>query len=77
MNRKRWYLIWALWLFAIAATFAILEGASWNNGITLSRATWDLSTRWPLIIYLWGNLTGGLAVHWWWHWSPPGSESEG
>lgn len=74
---KNWHLIWAGWLFAIAATFAVLEALSWNHGVTLSRSVWDLSIHWPLIIYLWGNLTGGLAVHFWWRWTPPGSISEG
>lgn len=75
--RRRWYLIWAAWFLAIVVTFGALESAAWNTGVTLSRAVWDLSSHWPLIIYLWGNLTGGLAVHFWWHWSPPESHSEG
>ena len=73
---KKWAVIWSLWLLAIAATFAVLEASSWNE-LTLSRYVWNVSTHWPLFIYLWGNLTGGLAVHFWWHWSPPGSLSEG
>lgn len=72
----KWYLIWTLWLITIAVTFAALETLGWNE-LTLSRYVWNISTHWPLVIYLWGNITGGLAVHFWWHWSPPGSLSEG
>lgn len=76
-QRKKWYLIWTLWLLMLVVTFAILEALSWNSGVTLSRYVWDLSMAWPLIIWIAGALAGGLAVHFWWHWEPPGSESEG
>jgi len=73
---KRWQWIWFGWLCAIAFSFGVLEALGWNT-LTLSRFVWDLSVKWPLIIYLAGCLSGGLAVHFWWHWSPPGSVSEG
>ena len=76
-NRSRWFLVWAIWLATIAATFGVLEAMAWNNGVTLSRFVWDLGEAWPLFIWLCGALTGGLAVHFWWHWSPSGSKSEG
>lgn len=80
-----WRLAWSLWIgiqLALAAvSFAILETLSWNNGTTLSRFIWDLSRDWPLLIFIIGHLSGGLtwglAVHFWWHWSPPGSVSKG
>jgi len=75
--RRRWYLIWLAWVLCIALSFALLEAASWHGGTTLSRSVWELSIHFPLIIYLAGMLSGGLAVHFWWHWSPPGSISEG
>lgn len=73
---SKWAIIWSLWLLAIAATFAVLEWSSWNS-LTFSRYMWNVSIHWPLFVYLWGNLTGGLAVHFWWHFDPPGSLSEG
>jgi hypothetical protein len=76
--KRNWYLIWSVWLLFIAASFGILEFASWGpGGVTLSRYVWDVGDAWPLFIWLVGALTGGLAVHFFWHWSPPGSTSEG
>jgi hypothetical protein len=75
--RQKWFAIWALWVVLIAVSFGILEFAAWNTGVTLSAAVWDISQAWPLIIWIAGALAGGLAVHFWWHWSPPGSGSEG
>jgi hypothetical protein len=73
---NKWVWIWTVWLLSIAVSFAIFEDIGWNK-LTLSRYVWDFTSHWPLAIYLWGNLTGGLAVHFWWHWSPPGSTNEG
>lgn len=44
---------------------------------TLSTAIYTLGARWPLSIYLMGMFSGGLAVHFFWHWCPAGSISEG
>lgn len=68
--------VWAAWLATIALSFAVLESLSWHD-VTFSRFMWNMTENWPLWAYLWGNLTGGLAVHFWWHWSPPGSSTEG
>ena len=73
---KKWAWIWTVWIAAIALTFAVLEYLGWNT-LTLSRYIWNLSQEWPLFIFLCGALSGGLAVHFWWHWNPPGSNSEG
>lgn len=77
MNKK-WYAIWSIWLLFVMASFGVLEGiAIATGGVTLSRFTWDISLAWPLIPVVYGLVFGGLAVHFWWHWSPPGSKSEG
>lgn len=73
---KKWVWIWTLWIVGIAVSFAVLEFLGWNT-LTLSRYVFNLSHAWPLFVYLCGNLTGGLAVHFWWQWNPPGSNSEG
>lgn len=44
---------------------------------TLSRWIYNLGQNWPLSIWLMGMLAGGLAVHFFWHWCPPGSVSTG
>ena len=77
MTKKNWYEIWSAWLLLIMISFGVLEGLAFHGGITLSRFTWDLSQAWPEIPVIYGMIFGGLAVHFWWHWSPPGSKSEG
>lgn len=44
---------------------------------TLSRCIYDIGKNWPLSIFLMGMFCGGLAVHFFWHWCPPGSQSVG
>lgn len=39
---------------------------------TLSRFIFNIGETWPLSIFLMGMLTGGLAVHFFWHWCPGG-----
>ena len=73
---KKWVWIWTAYLALTAIEFAVLEYMGWDV-LTLSRYVWNLSQEWPLFIFLCGALTGGLAVHFWWHWNPPGSKSEG
>ena len=74
---SKWPWIWSIWLLLIVVSFAALEGLAWQHGETLSRFIWNLSEEWPLFIWIAGVISGGLAVHFWWHWSPPGSKSEG
>ena len=77
-TRSKWYAIWSAWLLLIAISFGALEGiALATGGITLSRFTWDITLAWPLIPVVYGGLFIGLAVHFWWHWNPPGSQSKG
>jgi hypothetical protein len=78
MTKKNWYEIWSVWLIVIMVSFAIIEGtAIATGGVTLSRYTWDLTLAWPLIPVVYGGVFIGLAVHFWWHWNPPGSDSRG
>lgn len=37
---------------------------------TLSRTIYLLGSNWPLSIFIMGMFTGGLAVHFFWHWCP-------
>lgn len=74
---KKWHLIWAIWAAMIFISFAVLEAAAWNKGITLSRSVWDLDLAWPLSGPLIGGLFLSLLVHFYWHFNPPGSQSEG
>ncbi len=75
---KRWHEIWSAWLLLILISFGALETLGWNSGGTLSRTIWDATLYFgPLVPMLYAGLFVGLAVHFWWHWNPPGSKSEG
>lgn len=68
-----WY-YWPAWLFCIALTFAIPEFLAFKyGGPTFSFFMWTTTIKWPLWGWIWGALMGGLAVHFWWHWNPPGT----
>lgn len=77
-------LIWTFWLLTmimiVGGSFAFLEWLLWDT-LTLSRFVWDATLDHPLLVigavYLLGEVHGGLAVHFWWHWAPPGSASKG
>jgi len=68
----RW--IWTIFILLIVVGFAVLEGyaLSHPDGLSLSQYLWDASVAWPPLPFVLGNLTGGLAVHLWWHWVPAG-----
>lgn len=69
---------WTAWLGFFIASFAVLERYAIKRGkTTLSRYTWNAFLRWPLIAVIFGMVFGGLAVHFFWHWCPPGSVSAG
>ena len=66
---------WSVWLVANAVLFAILEGWALSRhdpeaGLTLSRYVYDAAKAWPLLVFILGQLTGGLAVHFFWRWNP-------
>ena len=75
-----------LWLLAGWIGFAIFEAKALNHParkdqITLSMFVYTIGSKWPLSIFLLGLMVGlfwgGLAVHFFWHWCPPGSISAG
>lgn len=64
----------AILLFIMFETFAF----RWPKRFgTLSSAIYTLGSTWPLSIWIMGMFAGGLAVHFFWHWCPPGSASLG
>ena len=76
MTRWGW-IIWTVWLAAILGSFIVLESIGWDSGNTLSRYIYEIGRAFPLSIFIAGFITGGLAVHFYWHWLPPGSDSRG
>ena len=74
----RWYIFWtalnACWLVG----FIVGEGyALYTGGLTLSSYVWRLSQDWGPFQFVLGLIVGGLAVHFFWHWLPPGAASQG
>lgn len=70
--------VWTGWLLALIFSFGVLEGYAIAKGkTTLSRYTWNAFEAFPLIAVIFGMVFGGLAVHFFWHWCPPGSVSGG
>lgn len=70
--------VWSGWLLALIVSFAVFEGYALKNGrTTLSRYTWNAFVAWPPLAAVFGMVFGGLAVHFFWHWCPPGSISAG
>lgn len=60
-------LFWAIWIFAIAATFACAEWFALAHGTTtLSRFVWDVTAAWPPLPFIAGFLAGFLCCHFWW-----------
>lgn len=71
-------IVWTAWLLAIIVSFAVFEGyALKKDRTTLSRFTYNVAKAWPLLPFVLGLVAGGLAVHFFWHWCPPGSVSAG
>lgn len=70
--------LWVLWFAVTIGLFAVFETAAIRNRqTTLSRFIWNGFLAWPLTAALLGMLFGGLLVHFFWHWCPPGSVSSG
>jgi hypothetical protein len=62
---------WIVLLLIILVWFSIFEARAWNHlgeRHTASRFIAQLGKSWPLSIWLWGLLMGGLAVHFFWPW---------
>jgi hypothetical protein len=64
----------AILCFAVGERYAFRHPERLN---TLSRAIYTIGSQWPLSIFIMGQFTGGLAVHFFWHWCPAGSVSTG
>lgn len=85
-----YWIVWplgiALWLALGWAAFAWFEGRALRHDarkdqITLSMFMFTIGSKFPLSILMLGLLIGlfigGLGVHFYWHWCPEGSVSEG
>jgi hypothetical protein len=73
-----WWIFWTALNLGWLAGFAIGEGyALYTGGLTLSSYVWRLSEAWGPFQFFLGMVAGGLAVHFFWHWLPPGSTSQG
>lgn len=66
-------------LLAVAfVTFFEWSASRWpDRQWTLSTTIWRLGSNFPLSIFIMGMFAGGLAVHFFWHWCPPGALSGG
>lgn len=64
----------AMVYFAVFETLGFIWPARFN---TLSHAVYTIGAHWSLSIFLMGGFSFGLAVHFFWHWCPPGSISTG
>ena len=67
---------WA-WLGACAFLLGYEWWALATGGQTLSRAMWDATQAWPLLIFIVGMVVGSLATHFWWIWRPSESKKGG
>lgn len=71
-------IIWTTWIICIILSFSYIEKYALNtHKETLSMYVWMLTQSWPPIEFILGIIIGGLAVHFWWHWMPPGAISQG
>jgi hypothetical protein len=71
---------WIIATLVAILVFAVLEGYAFKHPErenTLSHFVYTIGSQWPLSIWLMGMFAGGLAVHFFWHWCPPGSVSTG
>lgn len=64
----------AIIYFTIFEVLGFIRPGKFN---TLSHAVYTLGAHWTLAIFIMGMFTGGLAVHFFFHWCPPGSISSG
>jgi hypothetical protein len=73
-----WTLINAAWLVAFAIfEYRALAHPENKDRATLSRYVYTIGSKFPLSIFLMGLVVGTLATHFWWHWCPVGSTSQG
>jgi hypothetical protein len=74
-GRQKMRIGWTVLLLFNIAIFAWMEGyalsrADPESGLTLSRYVYEAARAWPLLVFILGQITGGLAVHFFWHWNP-------
>ena len=71
-------LYWWVWAAIAITAFVVGEAYAFKHPQmdTLSRWIWHI-TRWQPLIFIFGQFTGGLAVHFWWHWCPAGGMGVG
>lgn len=85
-----YWVVWpvgiTLWLALGWGAFAVFEGRALRHDhradqVTLSMWCYTIGSKFPLSIllagFLLGAFFGGLGVHFFWHWCPPGSISAG
>jgi hypothetical protein len=58
------------WLVAVIVLLGYEFWAIRTGRRTLSSQMVEWTRTWPLMPYIWGVVTGGLAVHFFWHWCP-------
>ena len=64
---------WIVLTLLAVASFAVFEARAFRHPDrqnTLSRAIYNIGSKWPLSIFIMGMFAGGLAVHFFWHWCP-------
>lgn len=67
---KRW-LPWAIGLAGAVAYFGYFETMAFihpESYDSLSHVVSTIGHGWPLSIFIMGNFTGGLSVHFFWAW---------
>ncbi len=74
-GRDKMRIGWSVMILANIVLFAIMEGYALSRadpeaGLTLSRYIYDAARAWPLLTFILGQMTGGLAVHLFWRWNP-------
>jgi hypothetical protein len=71
---------WVIGAACMLVFFTFFESYAFNHPTrvnSLSRSMFNLGSKFPLSIMFFGMLVGGLGVHFYWHWCPPGSNSYG
>lgn len=62
---------WAVWLFFLVTSFAVMEGYSlFDDTSTLSRFVWNVTAAFPPTPFIAGFLAGFLCCHFWWIGNP-------
>ena len=74
------WLWWVIWFPLAIGSFGLIEAYALRHPDrqwTLSQTIATIGAKWPLSIGLWGIFFGGLMVHFFWHFCPPGTLSTG